>query len=231
MEKYLQINKEYLYETVAAELENMIIKGTIEVGEKLPPETNLAERFGVSRNILREALKILKERGLIKVKSGDGIYVVKPKIDVLGNMVNRLMILGNITIEDLYEFRLILEVKACGLASERINKEEIEKLKSILNNMSSDFKNKEKWANDELEFHLLIAKTSRNNLLYSFLSPISNLLYKLFLKPRYDEEAKDIALSGHSLIIKSLENRDKNLAEEAMQKHIERAKKHTMSNK
>jgi len=219
--EYDHIIRKHLYEEIATKLEKMVLAETLKVGDKLPPEKNLAENFGVSRNILREALKTLKERGLIEVRTGDGVYVAKPGTDILKDMVNRLVILGGVSIKDLFEFRLAIEVKSCGLAAEKIDEEEIKHLEEIINKMKNDIDDPKLWVKEELEFHMSIAKASKNILFYSFISPISNLLIELFLKGRQNPQSKIEGIEGHLTIVKNLKKRDKNLAEEAMRKHLE----------
>ncbi|MEI7616540.1 MAG: GntR family transcriptional regulator, partial [Actinomycetota bacterium] len=144
MVEYIQLNRKHLYEQIASQLEEMILNETLKIGDQLPPEKDLAEKFGVSRNILREALKTLKERGLIDVKTGNGIYITKPKPEVIKKILNRLVKLGDVNIKELFEFRLAIEVKACGLAAERATIEEIENLENILNMMKGDSCNLDK---------------------------------------------------------------------------------------
>lgn len=226
MTQYTQIGRHHLYETVAQEIERMILDETLKIGEKLPPEKIIAEKFGVSRNILREALKTLKERGLVEVKTGDGVYVAKPEMDILKDMVNRLIIFSNITIKDLFEFRLSLEVTACGLASERATEEDIKKLEDIVEIMKNHFEDVDKWAIEELDFHYTIARATKNPLFYSFISPISSLLIdSVFTKGRNQSDAKAAGIEGHAQIIKAIKNRDKKSAENAMIRHIERSRK------
>jgi DNA-binding FadR family transcriptional regulator len=219
--EYDQITRRHLYEEVANKLEKMVMDEILKPGDKLPPEKNLAENFGISRNILREALKTLKERGLIEVRTGDGVYIVKPGTDIIKDMVNRLIVLGGVSIRDLFEFRLAIEVKACGLAAEKADEAELKYLEEIINRMQLDVEDLELWAKEELEFHMTVTKASKNVLFYSFISPISNHLIELFLKGRQNPQAKIEGIEGHLAILKNLKKRDKKLSEEAMRKHIE----------
>src|SRR5690554_5213874 len=116
--KYFQISKINLSETIADKIEEMILDNTLKEGHKFPPETELAEYFGVSRNILREAMRGLKERGLIRVHSGKGVFVTRPKGKVLGDTFTRFIKLTDISLKNVYEFRSALEVSVCGLAAE-----------------------------------------------------------------------------------------------------------------
>ena len=221
MVKYDLITKRNLYEVIATKLEKMILDQTLKVGDKLPAEKNLAENFGVSRNILREALKTLKERGLVEVRTGDGVYIAKPGTDILKDIVSRLIVLGMVSIKDLFEFRLAIEVKSCGLAAEKANMEELQHLEEIINKMKSNVNDQALWAKEELEFHMSIAKASKNTLFYAFITPVFNILFDLFLKGRQDTKANIIGLEGHIAIMENLKKHNRKLAEEAMLKHLQ----------
>ena len=76
-----EVSRKNLYETVADKLEESIMSNSALVGTKLPPEQTVAENYGVSRNVVREAFKTLHERGIIEVKNGEGAYVSKPSLE------------------------------------------------------------------------------------------------------------------------------------------------------
>jgi GntR family transcriptional regulator, transcriptional repressor for pyruvate dehydrogenase complex len=226
MNNYHKMTRSYLYEGVANEIENMIIRKTLKVGEKLLPETTLAKEFGISRNILREAFKILRERGLIEVKSGDGVYVAAPEINIFKDIFKRFISFENISIKNLYDFRMAIESKAAELASENSDVEEIKKMEEIISDMEKNYVDLDKWAKDELEFHLIIAKASGNPLFYSFLSPISNILLDFFYKGRELKENNSVTegIEGHKKIVEAIKKRNKNKARETMLKHLERSR-------
>ena len=75
VEQDLRVTKKSLYETVADRIEDMILDNSLQQGERLPSEQELATRFGISRNVMRESLKLLKERQLIVQRNGDGTYL------------------------------------------------------------------------------------------------------------------------------------------------------------
>jgi GntR family transcriptional repressor for pyruvate dehydrogenase complex len=226
MNNYPKMSRSYLYEGVANQIEKMILDKTLKVGEKLMPETTLAKEFGISRNILREAFKILRERGLIDVKSGDGVYVAAPEISILTNIFSRFISFENISIKNLYEFRTAIESKAAELSAKNSTDDEILHMEKIINSMENNYKDLRKWAEDELEFHLAIAKSSRNPLFYSFLSPISNYLLEFFYKGREFKKDESITegIEGHKEIINAIKRKNKNIARKAMIKHLERSR-------
>ena len=153
--------------TVAHKIEEKILDGEIKVGEKLPSEINFSKMLGVSRNVLREALRVLKEWGLIEIKPGSGAYVCKPEFNSLQSNINRLVILNDVDIKEFFELRSLLEEQACLEAADSISKNELDILGATLSKMN-EIEDPEKWGACELKFHLTIAKASRNKLLCIF---------------------------------------------------------------
>jgi len=85
-----------LYESIADNLEQMILNDSSQIGHRLPSEQTLAENFGVSRNVVRESLKILKERHLVSLRTGEGAYIEKPDNRSLTELLNRIILLDNV---------------------------------------------------------------------------------------------------------------------------------------
>src|SRR5215813_5236055 len=82
---FKRVERKRLPEVVASQIEEAIIDGTFAVGTQLPSEQQLAEEFGVSRNVVREAFKFLKERGLIEILNGSGAYICQPSSEATSN--------------------------------------------------------------------------------------------------------------------------------------------------
>ena len=104
-------------ELVAAQLRRQIVRGTVQPGQKLPPETQLMEQFGVSRPTIREAFRILETERLIVVRPGSrgGAQVVAPDLTVAARWVGLLLQLQGATIDDVYEARKIAEPVCAGM--------------------------------------------------------------------------------------------------------------------
>lgn len=219
----LEIKKSNLYETIAEKLEKLILDDMLKIGDKLPSEQVLAVNFGVSRNVIREALKILKERGLIDVRSGEGAYIVKPKSKILGDMVNRIVIMGDIDFKDVYELRFALEVTACGLAAERMLDDDIEELENIVEEMRNNIQKVDDWVDLDLKFHTKIAKSTKNPLFYSFIKPLAGALCSIIEKGYNSPGACEEGIKGHMLITGAIRKRDRILAENAMLEHLKRS--------
>src|SRR3954447_11094963 len=110
MKTFNKISRKRLPDMVAGEIEEAIIDGTFAIGTQLPSEQQLATQFGVSRNVVREAFKFLKERGLIEILNGSGAYVSQPSSEATSNALGRyIRLLGaQSSIAALYEARRVL---------------------------------------------------------------------------------------------------------------------------
>jgi GntR family transcriptional repressor for pyruvate dehydrogenase complex len=206
-------------------LEEMIHGEALKVGDKLPSEQELAEKFGVSRNILREALKTLKERGLISVRTGDGSYVAKPKPEILTNVVTRLIRLSDVTLRDVIELRSAIEVVASGLAAERAEPADIDELRVVITSMEAHREDVDRWAQAELRFHRTVANATKNPLFPSFIQALSSHLYNLFVEGYHKPTAAPHGIAGHKAILNAIKARDKKKAEKAMLTHLEISRK------
>jgi GntR family transcriptional repressor for pyruvate dehydrogenase complex len=198
----------------------MIMDESLKVGDKLPPEQTLAKRLGVSRNVLREAIKGLHERGLISVTPGKGAFIAKPTSKILTDTLNRLVVLGDITPRQLYEIRIPLEVVGAGLAAKRASREQLDKLNNLVRQMPQAADNVEEWCNIDLQFHVTIAEASGNPLLQAIISPLAGLLLKLFAAGYSKEGEVKMGISKHRQIYESMNKGDKIGAEKAMKEHL-----------
>jgi len=217
---YPRVERKHLYQEVANKLEQMIMDESLKIGDKLPPEQTLAERFGVSRNVLREAIKGLNERGLIEVIPGKGAFIAKPTSKILTDMLNRLVVLGDFSAKHLYEIRLPLEIMCAGLAAERATKEHIEKLYDLVQKMPFAAGNIEDWCKIDLDFHITISDATGNPLFHSLLSPLTGLLVKLFAAGYRKEGEVKTGLFDHEKIYEAIKSRNRKAAEKAMKEHI-----------
>lgn len=219
------IVKANLYEIIADRIEDMILSDPSMVGEKLPSEQAVADSFDVSRNVVRESFKILKERGFINVKNGEGSYVCKPQPQILTQFFNRMMKTEQADAADLYEIRFALDVNACALAAERISAENIKRLHDAINMMTLNFDNRELWSKYDLEFHMCIVKSTGNRLFYALYKPVAISLKQLFEKSWQLENAREEGLISHNKILNALETGNSPLAREAMVEHLNISRK------
>jgi GntR family transcriptional regulator, transcriptional repressor for pyruvate dehydrogenase complex len=220
MARFTAILKTDKHELVASALEKAIMDGELKVGEKLPSEQSLAGQFGVSRNIVREALRDVKARGLLEVRNGAGSFIARPTWTDLGDMLNRFLTLSDSAINDFYEIRFTLEIKACELAAERATEEDLARLEAIIREMERSLDAREVLTSLDFDFHYVIAAATKNPLFGSLLRPIKSIMTAM-LNYSYSNPARDEALEGHHAIFDAMKKRDPKLAAAAMARHLE----------
>jgi DNA-binding FadR family transcriptional regulator len=208
------------HEIIAGALEAAILTGELQVGDKLPSEQRLAEQFGVSRSIVREALRDIEARGLLEAKNGSGSFVSSPTSADLGGMLNRILVLSGAAIDDYFEIRFALEVKACELAALRATREDLGELGAIVRKMEMPARRREELTRLDYEFHFAVAKAARNPLFGCLLQPLKGAMLRMFDRG-YAPGALDEALAGHIRIVDALRGKDPELARKAMARHIE----------
>ena len=114
---------------VAEHIKKSIEEGKIKPGDRLPTEREMAEQFGVSRTVVRDAVKTLTGLGLLEVKHGVGIFVTTPDSKFIARQLSGLVSNENDTIINLFEVRMLLETAAAGWAAERHSEEDLQLLR------------------------------------------------------------------------------------------------------
>ncbi|GGM08016.1 FadR/GntR family transcriptional regulator [Dactylosporangium sucinum] len=154
-------------------IKGMITSGELGPGDRLPKEADLAERLGLSRNSLREAVKALSMIRVLDVRQGDGTYVTSLEPDLLLDALSFVVDFHrDDTVLQFLEVRRILEPSATALATERMSDEDVAKLQGVLDELGDDPTIEALVAND-LEFHRQIAAGSGNAVLCSLVEGLS----------------------------------------------------------
>ena len=221
-----KINQKAMYEVIADKMEVAILNDTTGIEEKLPSEQFLSETFGVSRPVIREALKILKERGLISMRQGASTYITKPDEKIITKNIKRIINFENIDSMQVYQVRIALETLAAGLAAKNAKKDDILRLKEINMNFSSSEDDVEKNAKYDVDFHCEIANISGNALLSMMISSITVILKPYFEKmASISNKSEKIKFFNdgeqfHEKIIKAIEDGNEKEATDIMRAHL-----------
>jgi len=216
-----KVNKTNLYEQVADTLEQAIVRSDGNTVKKLPSEQELSSRFAVSRTVIREALKVLKERGLIRARNGEGSYISKPDINTVSNAVNRLVQMDNISNEEIHGIRIILETAAVRLATFHATGKDIEALESTVREMSGHHPlSTEERIKFDSEFHKTLAHASGNKLLETFIEVMTFLLRDYMIKGFPGPSHLKNVINYHKKIIEAIKSRNPDDAEEAIRNHL-----------
>ena len=206
------------------QIRTAILAGKLRPGDVLPPERELMEQFGVSKQTLRESLRALEHMGLIDVRKGigGGAHIVEVNIEVTKQSLANFLYFKNLSIENLSELRKLLEPHAAEKAARDISKEDLEHLKQ-LNDTARDNLNKnflQELSHNEINFHRVIAKNTGNPILILILDFVENLLedFKKVLKP--DQVFSKSVLDAHDKIFAAICSKDPDKASTEMYQHV-----------
>lgn len=216
-----------LSDQVYGRLFEFIVDGHFQVNSRLPTETELTARFGVSRPVVREALARLRDDGLVASRQGSGTYVVRrPDHATLG-----FAPLGSVAdMQRCYEFREALESRAAGLAARRRTDEDLAAIKRALDHLSEVIETGVVGADADLAFHVAVLRAAKNRFFLTTLESLGQqisfgiqLARRLSLmRPR---DRIHLVQAEHAAIYDAIRRGDGVAAEAAMLVHIRNARR------
>jgi GntR family transcriptional regulator, transcriptional repressor for pyruvate dehydrogenase complex len=212
--------KKYLYNKVVELLQQMIARGELKVGDKLPPERTLAQTFQVSRNCVRQAIQALAERHIVESRRGDGTYVCAPDRSLLVGSFSMAIQMKRDLLRDVMEFRKLLEPQIAELAAKRINRQELDRLKIIVCDQERRLMAGEDDAELDAAFHDLLAQASGNKVIKDVAGTLSGIINESRSDTFQSPARKRSSVIAHLRIIDALEKRDGEEAQRAMMEHL-----------
>lgn len=120
-----------IYKKIVAQIQDMIMKGELKRGDRLPPERQLAELLGVGRPALKQAISALEVMGIIRSRQGDGNYITAESVDIITPLAIQFY-LNEGKMDDILEFRYIIEVQMASLAAMKITEEQIAEFQRLM---------------------------------------------------------------------------------------------------
>ena len=222
-----------LHEQVVRAITERIVAGELRTGDALPTEAEMSVEYGVSRSSVREALRVLAEKGMIEVRHGLGTRVNPPEQwDFLDTMVlavrrERGAMVG--IISDLLEARRILEGEVAALAAERATKEDCDRLGSALEQMQRSTRDPSAFAEGDFAFHRALLEATRNRVLVRIAQPLRELLEYSLQTTNSIPNVLERALGDHQEIYRAVAAHDVESARAAMLRHLERTRDDLLS--
>jgi GntR family transcriptional repressor for pyruvate dehydrogenase complex len=219
------LRRDKLYKQVADQLQTLILAESLRPGDKLPSERVLAERMAVSRTVIREAIRVLSDRGLVRVKSGCGTYVQELSHKDAGASIELFLKVkqADQSFESVSEVRRMIEVEAAGLAAERATPEDYRAMEEAIAGMAENVQDPDKYTGHDVAFHAAVAVATHNDLINVLLGPISDLLTEMVRVSLDAPRAVEEGLAHHRNILAQIKARDPENARRAMHAHVEHA--------
>ncbi|MFI5894473.1 FadR/GntR family transcriptional regulator [Actinoplanes sp. NPDC051513] len=217
-----------LAQAITAELVESIVHGVHPPGTSLPPEPVLVEGFGVSRTVVREAVKLLQEKGLVQVRQGSGTVVTSPaNWDMLDELVLSATIAeddGVIVLDDLVATRRVLEADMANVTARMAGPEVIERLAALVDQMDGLVDDHVSYADHDRSFHDTIMRASGNRIARAVVRSLESQVINTARYMGRPERALCVASNqGHRRIYECIAARDPGRAAEAMFTHITEA--------
>ena len=156
-------------EVIIRQIKDLLIKGQLKPGDKLPPERKLSETFGVGRTHVRDAIRKLEFYGILKTRPQSGTFVAAIGISALESMIADVLKIDSYSFQSLVETRVMLEMYSIRLACERRTEEDLVQLELLLNNYLEKAQKGIKAVDEDFMFHLAIAEAGKNKVLKSLL--------------------------------------------------------------
>ena len=218
-----QLNRETLAEQVADAIANYIETEQLGPGDSLPSTVKLAENFGVSRPVIREALKTLEGREILTITNGRTAMVKPITGDGLRNFFSHAIALDRKSLIELLEVRNGLEVQSAALAAKNGTNEDIVELEKTLIRMRQSLNDPTIYTELDVRFHTQIAAATKNKLMFLLIESIREALANTIqegLRSRFNNEQFERVQELHELVFDSIKTRDHTRAAEAMTKHF-----------
>lgn len=215
-----------LAEQVTERLTEFIAAQHLKAGDLLPSETSLGQSFGVSRPVIREALKNLEGKGIIEIVNGKGALIRPIDSDPLRLFFTRAMQMERGSILELMEVRRGLEVQAAQLAAQRRTPQDLDKIRRISRAMRENITHLNNYTRLDVDFHIQIASASHNAMLVYLIESIRDALRNSVsagLQSRGDSLSIEAIQRTHESLLKTLEEGNPEAAMQAMRLHFDEA--------
>ncbi|MGP0048609.1 MAG: FadR/GntR family transcriptional regulator [Solirubrobacteraceae bacterium] len=215
-----QDRREPVYASVQARLRAFVGETALEPGDRLPPERELAGRLGVSRTSLRQALTALRVEGLIDVRHGDGIYLLRSVDDVVPPIAAELGA-AHPELPALGEVRNALEALAAQTAATRRTDDDLAAMVAGLRLMESEIAGGEPGLRGDRQFHRAVLDAARNEVLKKLLDAIADGSERIARASLSRPGQPERSLAAHRMIFDAIVMREQDLARRLMYDHLE----------
>ncbi|MDR4125511.1 FadR/GntR family transcriptional regulator [Yanghanlia caeni] len=208
---------------VADKLMQMVTSGALKPGGRLPTEAQLAATFGVSRNVLREAVASLRSRGILETRRGIGTFVSETALHASFS-VDPDDLLEPQTVTHIYQLRLEVESGAAAIAAQQRTEEQLARLEQALVRVNDSAPNWEEGAESAVDFHVEIARATNNPYFEQLMAHLRGVIHKAVRTLRYSSDGTSRTAqveAEHRAIFEAIRQRDADAARTAMRAHLQ----------
>jgi len=212
------------FEKVFAFLRARLLAGSLRPGDRLIPERELAAQLGVSRPILREALRALTMLGIVEIKDRVGTVVCRPDVSVLNDFFTLAIAQTTDLVDDIMQARIAIECQAIRLATERATVGDLERLQAALARIAPTIDDQEVGARADYEFHRALVGAARSDTLSVLYDAMAEVLMTSHLARRRTLEAfgeiRTYLIEDHRRIFRAIVDRDPERGDASLREHF-----------
>ena len=210
-----------IQKNIISKIKNLINFKNLEPGDKLPSERMLSEKFEVSRSTVRDAIQKLEFYGILKSIPQSGTFVADIGVIALNGMIDDILRLDEPDFKSLVETRILLELKTARLAALRRTPEDLIQMAEALHAYTDKVMKGQDAVQEDLLFHLAIAKASGNSTMNTFMLTITPQIITNFQKYHVcDENQAFLGIEEHRAIFEAIKNQDTQEAKAMMKAHF-----------
>jgi GntR family transcriptional repressor for pyruvate dehydrogenase complex len=222
---YAPLESTRLYEQVVTQIEKQILSGKLCCGDRLPTERELAQQFRVSRTVIREAVKALREKGLVQSHPGRGTFITDGTRHAARQSLGLMLGVGaSGDASALMQVREILEPEIAALAARCATPAQIETIRHTVAAMDRALRDVDAFVENDLQFHLALAHATQNPLIPMLIDSIVDLLREQ-RKRTFRRGGAAHGQSHHKRILAAVERRDPEAARAAMRAHLRQVRR------
>lgn len=209
------------YRQIIERLRQLIVSGELEPGDRLPPERTLAESFGVSRNSVREAIRALAEKGVVESRRGAGTFVAQGDENALAEAFAEALSLERRRLEEVFEFRRMVEPAIAALAAERVTPAMLRELDGLLDRQQELLMTDGPVEDLDASFHRLLAKATGNRIVVDVLDAMHDAVSESRAAHLQTPGRMKKSLESHRAILVALAENNPLAARTAMVEHLQ----------
>ncbi len=215
------IKKTRIAEEVADRIRVLMLDGTFASGQPLPSERYLAERFGVSRGSIRDALRNLETIGLVETRHGQGTFPLELSVERLVAPLASVMSYRPDLQDELLDVRRMFEPAVARVAALRASDEDLDELQRILEAQRQRLKAGQSAILEDTAFHAILARSTRNRVVMSIMATLNDLLVDSRTNSLLQKGRPARSIDGHEAVVAALRRHDADGASQAMYNHID----------
>ncbi len=222
------VHKTKLYQEITEQIQRLIEGGQLKHGDQLPPERRLAEIFHVSRHSVREAIRTLEEKNILKSRIGSGTYIISEDEHLVVDFLAQAIHKEKDKLAEIFQFRRMIEPEIAALAAEQASDLDVSQLLDLIERQrrtGTDFR-----AAIELDqaFHLALARMAKNGVLLKVVERLNDILSESRVQISQSQGRLERSVAGHARIIQAVASGNSEKAAKAMKEHLKQVEEYTL---